>query len=181
MFRSCFFKPFFLAYANNLIRWKKLHKSLAMEAPVWEGLKAKKIILLGLQVLLVSNSLLQPLVGWRFAHSQKAKMFGKTQGVGFCLASFRVELLSWEIKFHLGIIASWALMIHTGQKIIHTNMVGAWNFPSIEHAHYLLHLIHCPILPFKTGGKKKYPYHLHDSHHAMKCKIFLRKSSQIAA
>jgi hypothetical protein len=86
------------------------------------------------------------------------------------------------MKFHLGIIASWALMIHTGQKIIHTNMVGAWNFPSIEHAHYLLHLIHCPILPFKTREKKKKcPYHLHDSHHAMKSKIFLRKSSQIAA
>lgn len=76
------------------------------------------------------------------------------QGVGFCLASFRVELLSWEINFHLGITASGALMIHIGQKIIHTNMVGAWNFPSIEHADYLLHLIHCPILPFKTRKKK---------------------------
>jgi len=128
-------------------------------------------------VLLVSNSLLQPLVGWRFAHSQKAKMFGKTQAVGFCLASFRVELLSWEINFHLGITASWELMVHTGQKIIHTNMVGAWNFPSIEHANYLLHLIHCPILPFKTR-KKKCAYHPHNSHHAMKSKIFLRDFCQ---
>jgi hypothetical protein len=64
-------------------------------SPCLRRVKAKKKkSCFGLQVLLVSNSLLQPLVGWRFAHSQKAKMFGKTQGVGFCLASFRVELLS---------------------------------------------------------------------------------------